>query len=93
VSITRISNFEAREGMADKLHAFLLSIKPHIEKSPGCESLQLLRNQQNANLFVVIEAWSSIEAHRASLKNAPTEKLGEAMLLLAGPPTGAYYAA
>ncbi len=91
MSVTRISNFEARAGMADKLHAFLLSIMPAIKGSAGCEALQLLRNQQNMQAFVVIETWASVEAHRASLKSVPPEQLGEAMLLLAGPPSGAYY--
>ncbi len=91
MSVTRISNFEARVGMADKLHAFLLSIEPVIKKAAGCESVLLLRNQQNPLAFVVVETWTSVDAHRASLKSVPPEQLGEAMLLLAGPPSGAYY--
>ncbi|HSD36559.1 MAG TPA: antibiotic biosynthesis monooxygenase family protein [Rhodocyclaceae bacterium] len=91
MSVTRISNFEARTGMADKLYAFLLSLIPAIKSSAGCESLQLLRNQQNPHAFVVIETWTSMEVHRASLKNIPQELLDEAMLLLASPPGGAYY--
>jgi quinol monooxygenase YgiN len=91
MSVTRISNFEARAGMADKLHTFLLSIEPAIKKAAGCESMQLLRNQQNPLAFVVIETWASVDAHRASLKNVPQELLAEGMLLLAGPPSGAYY--
>ena len=91
MSVTRISNFEARAGMANKLYDFLLSVMPLIKGSAGCESVQLLRNQHNPQAFVVIETWASVETHRASLKNVPSEKLGEAMLMLAGPPAGAYY--
>ncbi|MEC5386393.1 antibiotic biosynthesis monooxygenase family protein [Uliginosibacterium sp. H3] len=91
MSVTRISNFEARAGMAEKLHAFLKTIVPLVEKMAGCQSCELLRNQQNPSAFVVVEKWNSVEEHRASLKNIPPELLSEAMLLLAGPPTGAYY--
>jgi len=92
MSTTRISNFEAHDGMADALHAFLRSIVPLIEKAPGCESCQLLRNQQNTNAFVVIETWSSIEAHQASVKDIPPAKIAEVMPMLVSPPSGTYYA-
>lgn len=52
MSVTRINKFEAKDGMADNLHAFLASIVPLIKQSQGCESCQLLRNQENANELV-----------------------------------------
>jgi quinol monooxygenase YgiN len=93
MSVTRINKFEARNGMADNLHAFLASIVPLIMQSQGCESCQLLRNLENANELVVLEVWASVSAHQASVKNIPPEKIGEVMPMLANPPTGSYYAA
>ncbi|MBI5579217.1 MAG: antibiotic biosynthesis monooxygenase [Deltaproteobacteria bacterium] len=91
--VTRINKFEAKDGMADNLHAFLKSIVPLFEQSQGCESCQVLRSQENANEFVVIEVWASISAHQGSVKNIPPEKIGAVMSMLASAPSGSYYAA
>lgn len=92
MSVTRINKFEAKDGMADSLHAFLKSIVPRIQQSHGCESCQVLRSQENANEFVVIEVWASVSAHQESVKNIPPEKIGAVMPMLASPPSGSYYA-
>jgi quinol monooxygenase YgiN len=91
MSITRINNFAARKGMGDELHAFLRTTVPLIKQTAGCEACVLLRNQQEPDTFVIIEAWASVEAHQASVKNIPPGMLVKAMTLLAGTPTGAYY--
>ena len=93
MSTTRINTFHAKDGMADNLREFLISIIPIIEQSQGCESCQLLQGQDNANEFVVIEVWTSVTAHQTSVKNIPPEKLGVVMPMLASPPSGSYYAA
>ena len=93
MSVTRINKFEAKESMAADLHEFLKSIVPLIEQSQGCVSCQVLKNQEDQNEFVVIEVWSSISAHQASVKSIPPEKIGTVMPLLASPPSGSYYAA
>lgn len=91
MNITRINKFEAKDGMGGKLHAFLTSIVPLIEQAPGCESCKLLRSQENANQFLIIEVWASVAAHQASVKNIPPEKLSVVMPMLANPPSGSYY--
>jgi heme oxygenase (mycobilin-producing) len=93
MSITRISKFEAKDGMGDKLHAFLASVISLVEQSPGCESCRVLRSQENSNEFLVVEQWISVAAHQASVKNIPPEKIGAVMPMLARPPSGSYYAA
>ena len=93
MSITRVNTFRAKDGMANSLREFLISIIPLIEQSRGCESCQLLRSQDNANEFVVIEVWASVTAHQASVKNIPPEKFGVVMPMLVSPPSGSYYAA
>ncbi|MDB5800514.1 MAG: hypothetical protein JWL63_1453 [Rhodocyclales bacterium] len=91
MSITRINNFEAKPGQADRLGEFLVSIVPLIEQSQGCESCQLLRSQENFNAFAIIEIWMSVAAHQASVKQIPPEKIAAVMPMLATPPTGTYY--
>lgn len=93
MNITRLNTFRAKDGMADSLREFLVSIIPIIKQSQGCESCQLLQSRENANEFVVIEVWTSVSAHQASVKNIPSEKIGVVMPMLASPPTGSYYTA
>lgn len=73
MSTTRINTFHAKDGMANNLREFLISIIPIIEQSQGCESCRLLQGQDDANEFVVIEVWASVAAHQASVKNIPPE--------------------
>lgn len=89
--VTRIGEVQAKDGLVDDLRDFLTSILPGIQESEGCESVQLLQGADDPSMFVVIEVWESIEAHQASVKNIPAEKLGEIMPLLATSPSGSYF--
>ncbi len=91
MSITRINEFRAKEGKADALRAFLSRLVPTIAAIPGCQSCQLLQSHDEPTRFIVLEAWDSIEAHQASVKDIPPESLAEVMALLDGRPAGAYY--
>jgi hypothetical protein len=51
----------------------------------------LLEAIDDAERFVIVEVWDSVEAHQAAPKAIPSSKLQEAMALLRTPATGAYY--
>ena len=92
MSVTRIGEFQAREGLIDELREFLISILPGIRSSQGCESVQLYQSQDDPSNFLMIEVWENRETHHASVKNIPPEKLSEIQPLLATSPSGGYYA-
>jgi quinol monooxygenase YgiN len=92
VSIARIGETQAKAGMEAALSDFLVSIMPLILSSQGCLSCELFQDQEYPGKFIMIEVWESIEAHQASVKNIPPEKIGEIMPLLASSPGGRYYA-
>jgi quinol monooxygenase YgiN len=91
MSISRIGEVQAKEGLTEALRDFLVSILPMIKSSAGCETVQLYQNQDDPSKFIMVEVWDSIESHQASVKNIPPEKLGEIRPLLAGSPSGSYY--
>jgi heme oxygenase (mycobilin-producing) len=91
VSIARIGESRSKAGMHAALREFLLSIMPSILSSRGCLSCELFQDQEDPTKFVMIEVWENIEAHQASVKNIPPEKIREIMPLLAGSPGGRYY--
>jgi quinol monooxygenase YgiN len=91
VSVSRIGEVQAKEGLTEDLREFLISIMPMIKSSEGCESVQLYQNQDDPSKFLTIEVWASVESHQASVKNIPLEKLSEIRPLLAESPSGSYY--
>jgi quinol monooxygenase YgiN len=91
MSVTRINEFQAREGEAEALSELIRSFLPRIEGSAGCRSCQLLQSQENPARLVVIEVWDNVAAHQASVQSVPPETFQEAMKLLAGPPSGEYF--
>jgi quinol monooxygenase YgiN len=91
MSISRIGEVQAKEGLTEELRAFLISIMPGIKASEGCESVQLYQSTDDPSTFMMIEVWDSVESHRASVKNIPPGKLGEIRPLLATSPSGSYF--
>ena len=91
MSISRIGEVQAKEGLTDELRDFLISIMPGIKSSEGCESVQLYQSADDPSKFMMIEVWDSVESHQASVKNIPPEKLGEIRPLLATSPSGSYF--
>ncbi len=90
MSITRINQFQAAEGAADELFAFLKSLVPYISSSAGCASCQVLRSQ-DGDRFVVIEKWDAVESHALSIENFPKDEMQAAMRLFGAPPEGGFY--
>lgn len=91
MSITRINEFCAKDGMPDDLLKLLTSIIPVIESSAGCHSCQLLQCLDDPARFVITEIWESVEAHQTSVKSIPPDNFAEIVKMLAGTPKGAYF--
>jgi quinol monooxygenase YgiN len=91
MAVTRINQFEAKPGRGAELHRFLASVISIIRGCVGCQSCELLEAIDDAERFVILEVWDSVEAHQAAAKAIPPAKMGEAMALFGAPATGAYY--
>ncbi len=91
MSITRISEFQAKQESIEASRDLLISIMDGIKSSQGCESVQLYQSQDDRTKFAMIELWESIDSHQASVKNIPAEQLTVIRPLLASAPSGRYY--
>lgn len=91
MSITRINEFQAKDGEQDHLQNFLTSIIQTIQSSKGCQSCKLVQSLEDPARFVIIEIWNDVEAHQASVKNIPPASFAKVMEMLAEMPKGAYY--
>lgn len=68
MTVARIGEFQAQEGLTEDLQDFLISIMPLIKSSEGCESVQLYQSQDDPSKFIMVEVWDSVESHQASVK-------------------------
>jgi quinol monooxygenase YgiN len=91
MSVTRIGEFQALEGKAERLRALLAAALPAIRSSKGCRSCQLLQSQSDPARILVIEVWDSIETHDTSVKSIPAEAVEKTRSLLATAPRAGYF--
>jgi quinol monooxygenase YgiN len=79
--------FAAQRGRGDDLEAILLEAAEGTRLDPECRIYVVSRSPEEADVVWVTEAWTSREAHDASLADPAARALiGRAMPLLAGPP-------
>ena len=91
MAITRLNDFRAAPGKETALRAFLSDVVIAVKGAPGCQSVELLLDQEDKAHFVIVETWDDIAAHKAAAGRIPPEKFAEFMPLIAGPPAGKYY--
>lgn len=91
MSIARVNHFVAKADQIEKLHEFLAEICYEIRSAPGNLSADLLQKEDTPTEFLVIERWTSKEAHASSARAIPEDKLREAKALLATTPDGSFY--
>lgn len=89
--IVRINEFQAAEGRAADLVAFLRNVVEVVSREPGCLSVQLLVGHDAGDQLAIIETWDSVEAHQAAAKAIPPEQLALVRPLLGAPPRGRYF--
>ena len=90
MAVTRINHFEAKPGRGAAFCQCLESVITMIRGSAGCRSCQVVEAIDDAERFVILEVWDSVEAHQAAAKAIPPSKLQEALALLTAPATGAH---
>lgn len=91
MSVLRVNSFQAKSGRGDELRDSLQLLLPTIRAAEGCRSCRLLRDQEEPTRFVMLELWTSVEAHLTSVRSAAGELVGDGVRLLDGVPVGNYY--
>ena len=90
MTVARHYRMTAAEGKGDELAAALRALAEALKPIAGYQGCDLMRDADQADRFVFVEKWASVEAHKAGGPHLPKEVLGRLMGLLAGPPEGAY---
>ena len=69
----------------------LSDIAPKILNAHGCESCEILTSTEGQEKVVIIEQWTSIEAHQAAARQIDPQDFQKIIGFLKGKPTGRYY--
>lgn len=88
--IARHYVMQAAEGQADALGDALVALADGVNALPGCLGVDMLRDQADANRFVFIETWESVDAHKGAGAQLPKALMAPVMAALARRPDGAY---
>lgn len=90
MTIIRHYIMTAKAGSEEALQTALLDLIPQVQPLPGCEGLELLRDQGNPRRFFFLEKWADADAHKAGAAALPKEAFGPMMAAIDGAPDGAY---
>ena len=66
MSVTMIVQFQAADGKAEPLRALLQQGRDFSLKAEGCEAFDLYQRQDDLHQFVMVQRWTSAEAHDAN---------------------------
>lgn len=74
------------EAMVDALKLLASKVRP----LAGCEGVEFGRDAENPAEFVFIEAWTSVDAHKAASSQLSKDDFGPMVAALGAPPAGRY---
>jgi quinol monooxygenase YgiN len=90
VSVARHYVMLAGEGKAEALAAALEALAQAVRALPGCLSVEGLVDVDQAERFIFIERWESLEAHKSAGALLPKALMAPVMASLAQKPEGSY---
>jgi quinol monooxygenase YgiN len=90
MSVTAIYSIEAAKGKADELLAILRQGRDFTATIEGSEGFDVFQGKDDPHKFVMLEHWSSVEAHQAhfdkNVKGAGVLDTAEALMARPFPP-------
>jgi heme oxygenase (mycobilin-producing) len=80
----------AKVGCEQELLQELLALAPLVRALPGCEAIEVHRKEDDERFFVLVERWTSSEAHEVGRSLLDPKAMTPAMALLAEPAAGVF---
>jgi quinol monooxygenase YgiN len=90
MTVARLYKMTAAEGKEQALLEALTDLERVVRPLDGCVGVELLRDTRKPGVFLFIEKWASIEAHKGASSQLPKETLGPVMATLGMPPEASY---
>ncbi len=91
MAIKVVYDMTAAAGKGDEFAGALADLAAIVRPLAGCDGIDILRKQDNADQFLFIESWQSNEAYAEAAKQVPQTAFAPLKPLLAGPPARAAY--
>jgi quinol monooxygenase YgiN len=63
MTVTAIIHVRAKPGLGGELRDTLIAFIPHAREDAQCKGIDILVDAENSDHIVLIEEWSSIDAH------------------------------
>ncbi len=92
MTIARFYRMVAAQGREPELLQGLTDLRRQVQSLEGALEVDLFYDIKHPSIFIFIERWASIDAHKAAGSKLPKESLGRVMAVLAQPPEGSYLA-
>jgi quinol monooxygenase YgiN len=90
MTIARLYQMIAADGKEQALLDALIALERVVRPLEGCLGVELLRDTRQANKFLFVERWRTVEAHKAAGPSLPRASFGPVMAALAQPPESSY---
>jgi quinol monooxygenase YgiN len=90
MTVLRHYKMQAAEGRGDELRGALVHLAAQVTPLSGCEKVELFADPRDADTFIFIEHWDSIDSHKAAGAALGKEAFAPVMAALAGAPEGRY---
>ncbi len=90
MGVVRHYLMQAVKGQGEVLSAALTALAQHVRALPGCGGVECLVDTADADRFIFIERWDSVEAHKAAGALLPKAIMTPVMSALADRPVGSY---
>ncbi len=87
---TLVNRFNAQPGKEAELLSTAKGWKDMILSNPDCSGFDVYTDQDAPGAVVLIEEWTSKDAHQAFMASIPEEMMAESMKLMTGMPEGTY---
>jgi len=91
VNVVRINEFCVLKDRRDEFLIALRSVLPLIRRADGCLSCQLLESESDPQHLVILEVWTTHDAHKAAAQAIPSDLLRRTMPMLSDVPSGTYF--
>ena len=90
MAVVRHYVMTASDERGEELAACLKALAAALAGIDDCEGSALFRDRDDANRYVFIEHWTSLDAHARSASRLPADLLADLMKLLAGKPAASW---
>lgn len=67
MSVKVIVQFKAREDRQEAFETIMRSVSKDLPGVPGCRSVDVLRDSEDACRFTLVETWDSADIHKAHI--------------------------